>query len=177
MTLFNALVRSKLEYCAEVWNPRLSKDIIAIEKVQRTFTSKISGLKDCNYWGRLSKLQIMSLQRRREKLIIIHVWKIKNNFFPNSINLDFKLLKRSNAIKAVLKPLSKIRGRVLSLYEESFIINASKLWNILPAELSQITSLATFVTKLKEFLIKIPDTPPLPGYPYTNNNSLTQQCF
>ena len=177
MTLFKSLVRSRLEYCAEVWNPHLLKDINFLEKIQRTFTSRIFGMRSLNYWERLARLNIMSLQRRREKIIIMHVWKIKNGFFPNSVDLQFKLHQQSNTIKAVLKPLPKVRGRVLTLYEESFTINASKLWNILPAELTHITSLGSFVFKLNKFLTSIPDNPPLAGYPYKNNNSLTQQCI
>ena len=98
------------------------------------------------------------------------------SFFPNSINLKFKLHERSGAIKAVLKPLPKIRGRVLSLHEESFIVNAPKLWNVLPAKLTKIDTLSSFSSELNKFLAKIPDKPPLPGYPYSNNNSLTVQC-
>ena len=90
-----------------MWHPYLVKDIVAIEQVQRTFTSRINGMRDINYWDRLKKLKIRSLQRRREKSIIMHVWKIKYNIFPNSIGMIFKLHKRSNAVKAVLKPLPR----------------------------------------------------------------------
>ena len=90
MTLFNSLIRSLLEYCPEVWNPHKNKDIVSIEQIQRTFTSKITGLKDLNYWERLKELGILSLQRRRERILITIVWKIKNGFYPNNINLNFK---------------------------------------------------------------------------------------
>ena len=84
LTLYNALVRSRLEYCCEIWSPHLNKDINYIENIQRSFTFKISGMKEFNYWQRLKKLKLMSLQRRREKMIVSHVWKIKNGHFPNS---------------------------------------------------------------------------------------------
>ena len=119
----------------------------------------------------------MSLQRRREKLIITHVWKVKQNIYPNSVNINFKLYKRTNSIKAVLKPLSNIKGRLLTAYEESFIIKACKLWNTLPGRLTHIDSLGSFKTELNKYMVKIPDRPPLPGYPYLNNNSLTEQCL
>ena len=177
LILFKSLVRSKLEFCCEVWSPHLIKNINCIEQVQRFFTSRISGLQNRNYWERLKDLKLMSLQRRREKLIITHVWKIKQNIYPNLVNINFKLHKRTNSIKAVLKPLSKIKGRLLTAYEESFIIKACKLWNTLPSELTHTNSLSSFKTKLNTFLITIPDKPPLPGYPHTNNNSLTEQCL
>ena len=40
-TLFNYLVRSKLEYCCPVWNPCKIKDILALENFQREFTRRI----------------------------------------------------------------------------------------------------------------------------------------
>ena len=73
LTLFNALVRSRLEYCCEVWSPHQIQDIVKLEQLQRSFTHRISGMKDHNYWDRLEILKIMSLQRRREKIIIIHL--------------------------------------------------------------------------------------------------------
>ena len=56
LTLFKSLVRSHLEFCCEVWNPHLTKDIILIEQIQRSFTSKILEVRDLNYWDRLKSL-------------------------------------------------------------------------------------------------------------------------
>ena len=135
-----------------------------------------------NYWERLKELEIRSLQRRREMLIIMHVFKIKINViklnvYPNTIDLNFKISNRTNAIKTVLKPLPRVQGKLLTLYEESFIIKAAKLWNILPPNITHISSLNSFKHELTNFLNTVPDEPPLPGYPFRNNNSLLQQCF
>ena len=132
LTLFNSLVRSKLEYCCEIWSPHLIKNINTIEKIQSSFTYRIEGMKELNYWDRLSTLNIMSLQRRRERQTLLHVWKILNKVYPNTINLNFKNHQRSGAIRAIMKPLPKLQGRALTVYEESFLIKAAKLWNILP---------------------------------------------
>ena len=66
-------------------------------------------MKDLDYWARLKDLQIMSLQRRRERQILILVWKIKNNLIPNDINLEFSQNKYTLKTKAILKPLPKGR--------------------------------------------------------------------
>ena len=176
LTIFNSIIRSKLEYCCQVWNPHQIQDINKIEQIQRAFTFKISGMQNYNYWERLKCLGIMSLQRRREKLIIIHIWKIFNNLLPNSTNMEFKMRARYSSNKAKVKPLPKLRGRILTLYDESFTIKAARLWNILPPELTNITSLITFKTSLDKFLQKIPDNPPISGYPHLSDNSLTNLC-
>ena len=72
----------------------------------------------------------MSLQRRRERIILLHVWKIKYNVYPNSVELSFKLNKRSNASRAVIKPLPRVQGRLLTVFENSFEIRAARLWNV-----------------------------------------------
>ena len=48
----------------------------AIEAIQRTFTYKITEVQHLNYWERLQELKLYSLQRRRERYIIIYIWKI-----------------------------------------------------------------------------------------------------
>ena len=157
LTLFKALVRSRLEFCCEVWNPYLKKDIVLLEGIQRWSTYKIAGFKELNYWQRLRELGLLSLQRRREKIILVHVWKIKNGFYPNSVDLKFKYHPRTAAFQIVPRPLPKVNGKLLTLFENSFIINASKLWNVLPPALTRIDCLSNFVSELKKFLCKIPD--------------------
>ena len=123
-------------------------------------------MKNYDYWERLRILKIQSLQRRREKVILTHLWKIRNGIYPNSININFKPNPRKCSIKAIIKPLPKIRGKLLTQYDESFTIKAARLWNILPPELTQITSLVEFKSGLDSFLSTVPDEPPIPGYPY-----------
>ena len=160
MTLFNSLIRSKIEYGSMVWNPHLTQDIVKVEQIQRLFTSKIIGMNDYNYWERLQKLNLMSLQRRRERMIILHTWKILYGFTPNDINLSFKEHARTFAIRAELKPLPSLRGAILTKYDESFSIKAAKLWNVLPPNLTRLSSQSFFKTSLDKFLWGVPDEPP-----------------
>ena len=174
LTLFNSLVRSRLEYCCQIWNPYKLKHIDAIENVQRIFTRKIQYMDSYNYWERLKILKIMSLQRRREKMIIIFVWMIKNNKVTNSINLQFHTDRKGNN-KVFIRPFpKKIKGELLSIYENSFIIKSGKLWNKLPSTISEIDNLTLFKKKLHEYLLLYPDEPPVNGYYHPNYNSLLE---
>ena len=172
LTLFKSLVRSHLEYCCPLWNTNKVMDIDLIEGVQRTFTSKIWGLQHLNYWERLSSLNLMSLQRRRERYIIIHMWKIYSNTVPNSVGIEFMSPSRLG-IKARVPPIIKSSSlRNQSLYDSSFAVMGPRLWNILPSHLHLIAELQQFKTELTKFINQFPDKPPVRGYCYANTNSL-----
>merc|ERR1712025_16525 len=72
--MFNSYVRSKLEYCSLVWNPWKKEEIDKIERVQKNFTSKIEGMEKLNYHQRLKILRMYSMERRRERYLIINAW-------------------------------------------------------------------------------------------------------
>ena len=89
LLLLKTYIIPRLEYCSPVWSPHKINEIQEIEAVQRTFTAKIEGMAELNYWERLSQLKLFSIQRRRERFIIIHAQKIYLKLAPNDVNLQF----------------------------------------------------------------------------------------
>ena len=174
MFLYKTYVRSNLEYCCPLWNPSGPNSIVSIqliEGIQRTFTSKINSMQDFNYWERLKALNLMSLQRRRERYIIIYMWKILTSKVPNDLQIQFYSTQRS-AIKAVVPHIPAQRSNT-SLFDKSFSVLGPKLWNILPKDCTLIMhSLEKFKHELGVFISKFPDLPPTSGYFSPNSNSL-----
>ena len=161
LSLYKTLIRSKLEYCCCLWDPTKIEDIIKIESIQRLFTSKIQNLSDQHYWTRLKNLKLMSLQRRRERYSIIHIFKILNHLTPNELNLQFHINDR-RGIKIKLPPIPKeAKQKHLSKYDASFAVRACKLWNSLPADITIIQCMEKFKSSLGKYLDTIPDHPPL----------------
>ena len=143
MPLFNSLVRSRLEYCCAVWNPEKVSDIKSLEEVQRMFTIKVIVRQQLDYWESLVKVKLLSLQRRRERYCIGHIWKILHELVPNDIDMTFTNNPR-HGLKAVLPTLNiRSQSSVRSDYENSFRINAARLRNLLQ----------------KVYLGSFPDTP------------------
>ena len=89
MTLLKSLIRPKLEYCSPLWSPCKIGDIQKLEEIQRHFTRRVDECAGMDYWERLKQLKILSLQRRRERYMVIQVWKIRQNLAPNSTGISF----------------------------------------------------------------------------------------
>ena len=173
LTLFKTMVRSKLEYSCPAWNPSAIRDIKMLESTQRSFTRRITGCKNMSYWERLKHLELFSLQRRRERYMIIHVWKTLQGLVPNDLNIEFYDHKRLGTrcrIPAITKTAS---GMAKSLYDNSFAVVAPKLWNIIPSGITSADSLPLFKSKLTAYLkSRFPDLPPVDGYTSSNSNSI-----
>ena len=78
LTLLKQLVISTAEYASVLWSPVGQTNINKLENIQKRFTSKFAifrrydeavGLSECitDYWERLEKLKLYSLQRRRDR--------------------------------------------------------------------------------------------------------------
>ena len=174
MTLHKSYVRSQLEYCSLLWHPQSIDDIEAIEGVQRTFTSKIMGLGHMNYWERLKALNLMSLQRRRERYVIIMMWKIINGVVPNDMKIEYHHNERLGIRASLPSMFTGCRQRVRTLYDSSFAYIGPNLWNMLPKRINLIGDQHKFKGELTKFVLSLPDKPPVHGYVRANNNSLVE---
>ena len=76
LTIWKSIIQSKLDYCSQLWSPSDQTNINKIESIARHFTAKIHGLEDMDYWERLQALSLYSQERRRERYMIIFIWKV-----------------------------------------------------------------------------------------------------
>ena len=91
--LYKAIVRHHLEYCIQACSPYLRKDIDMLDKIQRSETKLIPGLRYLRYEERLKECGLTTLETRRlrgggkykcirycmvMKILIIHFfWKLR----------------------------------------------------------------------------------------------------
>ena len=151
LLLYKTYVRPRLEYGCALWSPHLIKDINSIEAVQRSVTSKIEGLDNMNYWERLQELRLYSLQRRRERYQIIHMWKIYKEIIPNDLNFEF-YNSRSHGIKCRRPKLNLKNKRISTIRNNYFTSVGPALFNAIPCSITSSKSLNAFKSKLDRFL-------------------------
>ena len=75
MRLYKSLVRPKLEYCIQSWNPSLIKDIELLEQVQHRATKLIPEISHLSYHERLKHLNLSTLELRRHRGDLIETFK------------------------------------------------------------------------------------------------------
>ena len=171
LTLWKSLIRSKLEYCCQLWNPSRKGDIQMLEQVQRNFIRKITGMEQLSYWEQLHALSMYSLERRRERYLIIYTWRIMegqvpNISEPNRGGINEKLHIRRGRVCIVPTVNSQASGSVRSLYYTSLAIHGPRLFNSIPATIRNMTdcSVDTFKRRLDKYLRMVPDEPHISGY-------------
>ena len=169
LTLYKSLIRSRLEYCCPIWDPTKIQDIVTLEGIQRSFTSKIVSVAHLDYHDRLKELKMMSLQRRRERYSIITIFKMLNNIAPNDLGITFYTSDRRGIRVKIPSITRDAKMKYITQYDDSFKIRAAKLWNSIPADLTTRTSMETFKPGLTRYLQNIPDRPPIQGLASSNS--------
>ena len=155
LTLYKSMVRSLLEYCCPLWSPTKVTDIQELKNVRKVFTTKIAGMSELNYWERLKKLSLFSLQRRRERYIILHMWKILNSKSSNDLSIEFVFRPRLGNLAKI--PLCKRSSSAFhrTAYERSFAVMGPKLWNCIPYNLNSIQNMDGLVQHAVRWVLNV----------------------
>ena len=164
LTLFKSLVRPILEYSSVLWAPIAKGDIQRLEEIQQSFLRRIRGISS-NYSQALKQIKLYSLERRRERYIVIQIWKIIEGLVPN---LNQSLLQQSSIQQRrgrTLKGpnLAATPSHLLKIKRQSVRCFGVKLFNALPKHIRNITNTTTdvFKSKLDQFLTTVDDHPHL----------------
>ena len=147
MQLFTSRVRPILEYGNVIWNPRLIRDIDAVERVQRRATKTVPGISTMSYSDRLRTLRLPSLVYRRARGDMIETYK----FLHNVYDLNNEWLRRD--------PSTRTRGHSLKLEkrrcqttmrQHCFSNRVINNWNSLPESIISAPTVNSFKSKLDQ---------------------------
>ena len=183
ITLWRSLILSRIDYCSQLLSAINNSELQKLEGLQRTFTSRITCLKDFNYWDRLKSLELFSIERRFERYLIIYLWKISEGIVPNPTpNCPLNLSESTSRTgrKFYISTLPQTSRYYQTQYHNSPIPKAKRLFNRLPKPIRNITNCRphTFKIHLDMYLKTVPDEPRVPGYaqfsPVTTNSLIDQ---
>ena len=76
--LISSMIRPRLEYAATVWSPHTKQNIREVERVQTAATKMVPELRELSYDERLKRLELPTLESRRERGDLISVYKMVN---------------------------------------------------------------------------------------------------
>jgi ribonuclease P/MRP protein subunit RPP40 len=164
LTLWKAMIQSKIDYCSQLWSPNDQASISKLEGVARTFTSRIANMDGLDYWERLGKLGMYSQERRRERYQIIFIWKL-SQALVTGYSLPFQHSDRRGLIVTVPPMATHSPPAVRKAREASLQVKGARLFNLVPKEIRNLSGVTvdTFKSGLDAWLNQIPDQPTIPG--------------
>ena len=172
--MFNAYIKSKLEYCGIVWSPVEQNFINELEDIQKIFTKKIEGMEGLDYHERLKKLKMYSLERRRDRYLIIYGWQQIENIKENVLKLEVSGRNSSRMLRQRQTPYYAYNRPEKEIIQQSIKTKINncparkieRAFNCMPRELRGVTGVKTetFKKHLDQWLKEIPDQPRGGGY-------------
>ena len=141
--LYIAWVQLQLGYASMVWSPHTKQNINNLEQVQHRATRFILS-RDYSKHERLSKLNLLPLQYRREINDLFYFFKCFKNIYKLNIfnyvsfRSCIKLLRNVDHLTLDV-PLSRT-----DVFKNSFFVQICRLWNELPLSRRESNTLSIF---------------------------------
>ena len=151
---YTTYVRPKLEYNTVVWSPFLHKDINLVESVQKKFTRHICircKISIDLYSGRLSKLNINSLEYRRLEFDLILMFKICHNLSDLNFCEFFELRKNRYNLRQHSLTVESLFHPKHEQYRYFFFNRIVNIWNNLLESIISAETLPIFKRRLHKF--------------------------
>ena len=140
--LYKALVGPHVEYASSVWSPFKLRDIKLIEGVQRRATRLSRDHRNEQYnISRLTTMGLPTLQYRRDKADMLHVFKILNRYEDIDSSRYFTL--SSTVLRGHSLKLFKKKSRLL-LRKKNFAQRVVDYWYNLPENVVNASSINVF---------------------------------
>ncbi len=129
------VVRCHLSYCSQLWRPRLIKDIVTLEKIQRRSTKFITNNFESDYKSRLLSLHMLPLMYWLEiqdiMFLVIHLKDPVDNFDIKEY-ITFADHSGSTSTRSMTANRLKVRQIRTTLWHHFYFHRVARLWNALP---------------------------------------------
>ena len=153
--LYKLYVRPHLEFAAAAWNPWTQADKEILERVQRRALGMVSGMGQMDYEERLQTLGMTTLEKRREELDMVEMFKIMTGIS----NVDYKAwftkvadADRGRTTRLAVDPLNvRVPAARLELRKNFFSVRVCEKWNILPSEVKKAQNASRFKSAYRQY--------------------------
>ena len=139
---YKTLVRPIVEYSSIIWDPQTASYTHKLEMVQRRYARFVLGdyRTTSSVTAMISQLQWTTLQERRAQAKAVMMYKIVNNLVdvPHTFLAPCTVSLRGHSYKYMI-PFTRT-----GVYTQSFFPNSIRIWNNLPVDLINCTTLASF---------------------------------
>ena len=163
-TIWKSIIQPKLDYCSQLWCPDDQLSINTIESVQHHFLARVAGLENLNHWERLKKLNLYSQERRRERYMMIFIWKLGEGLVKG-YNLSFTYCERKGRMATPKQIIRSAPAAIRRAREASLAVKGCRLFNLLPNHIRSMKGISVdqFKGALDTFLSTVPDQPTIGG--------------
>ena len=123
-------------------------------------------MESLDYYQRLRELNIYSAERRRDRYLILYIFKVMQGKVPNP-GLSYKHSPRRGLVLTTPSVNSSKASHANTLLHNSFTRRAPRIFNSLPKVIRNLdydTSPDLIKKRIDTLLSKITDEPRLPGY-------------
>ena len=82
-SILKSLIQPHIDYCSQLWMPPQGQKLEKVERLLKSWTSRIPTMRNLTYWQRLKEMKMYSEQRRLERYRVIYTWKVLQGLVPN----------------------------------------------------------------------------------------------
>ena len=155
--LYKSMVRPHVEYASVIWSPHTKKYTDMLERLQRRATKLVPELRDLPYEDRLRSLHLPTLQYRRLRNDLIHIYKITHNMIELDTDTHCKKCNHSTLmLQRALRSTNRGHSHKYQIHHHPGVRNrflttrALSYWNSLSDKTVNSVSLNVFKNNLSK---------------------------
>ena len=160
ITIYTSIIQPHFDYCLSVWGFTSKTNLLLLQRLQNRAARIITGKYDWNLSARniVFELGWMNIRQRIDYFITLLTFKALNGLTPAYISDYLHVQQSSYNIRNANGVHLVVPRANLEVFKRSFSYNAPQLWNRLPLDIQQATSVDLFKSKYKKLLMTN-DTP------------------